>query len=203
MGFNREIYKRIKEEYNGKYLHAHEEAMMRREEVYDSAEGAEIKQIDRKLANVGLRIMEAAMANREEDFIRIRQENDALMSKRSELLQKAGFPENYTEVKYECEECGDTGAVGNRMCVCMKRKLVEAGIESSGMKELIDKQSFDNFSLEYYSDRPESLKRMSAIYKRLREYALTYSPDKSQNIVMFGEPALEKLICRALLLRKL
>lgn len=190
MGYNRENYKRIKQEYDGKYLRAQEEAKMRRAEVYASVEGVE--QIDRELAGVGLRIMESAMTNQGEDLTRVREQNEALLKKRSKLLQKAGYPKDYTEVRYECEICGDTGAVGTHICSCMKRKLVQAGIESSGMKELIDSQSFDNFSLSYYADRPENMKRMSAIYKILNEYARNYSPEKSGNIVMFGGTGLGK-----------
>ena len=59
MGFNRENYKRIKEEYDGKYLRAIDDARARRAEVHIAVEGVEA--IDRQLSAIGPRIFEATL----------------------------------------------------------------------------------------------------------------------------------------------
>ena len=190
MGFNRKNYIRIKEEYNGKYLRAEESAKMRRTEVQLSI--PEIAKIDRELSLVGLEIMEAAMRNDADMLDMAKEKNLSLMERKRDLLEAAGYARDYTEIKYECEACGDTGAIDNKMCACMRRKLVEAGIESSGMRDLIESQSFDNFSLEYYKQSPEVFKRMSAIYKLLYGYADAFDAKTSSNIAMFGGTGLGK-----------
>lgn len=190
MGFNRENYKRIKEEYEGKYLRAREAAEMRKEEVHAAVE--EVGRIDAELSAVGLRIMECAMKNDLNMLESVKKRNRELLDIRKELLVRAGYPEDYTEVRYECPLCGDTGEVDNRMCVCMKKKLIEAGFETSGMSNLIEKQRFDNFSLEYYAKSPESFKRMTIIYKTLFKYANEFDPKTSKNIAMFGPTGLGK-----------
>lgn len=190
MGFNRENYRRIKEEYNGKYLRAAEAAQMRRAEVHACVEG--VAEIDRKLSVTGLRIFEATLAGDRAELEKINGENTRLMHQRAELLVAAGYPADYTEIKYECSICGDTGVVGNRMCACMKKKLVEAGFESSGMCDLIKRQSFDNFGLDYYKHNKDVLSRMSAIFSVLKKYAEDFDVDKSGNIAMFGNTGLGK-----------
>ena len=190
MGFNRQNYIRIKEEYNGKYLRAQENARMRRAEVQLAI--PEIARVDREMSLVGFEIMEAAMRNDAQMLDAAKAKNLALSEKKRDLLEAAGYPRDYTEIKYECEACGDTGAIDNRMCSCMRRKLVEAGIESSGMGDLIRNQSFENFSLEYYKQSPDVLKRMSMIYNLLRKYAEDFDAKASGNIAMFGGTGLGK-----------
>ena len=190
MGFNRENYAKIKAEYDGKYLRAEEAARFRRAEVHAAL--PEIAEIDRTLATTGLRIFEATLARDENAIAKVKAENEELQKKRAELLEIAGFGRDYTEIKYECERCGDTGTVGQSMCICMRKKLIEAGFESSGMSDLIKKQRFDNFSLEYYKKTPENFRRMKAILEILKKYAEDFDPATSGNIAMFGGTGLGK-----------
>ena len=74
----------------------------------------------------------------------------------------------------------------------MRRKLVEAGIASSGMADLIERQRFENFSLEYYKQSEQTYSVMSAIYKVLSKYAQDFSAETSGNIAMFGGTGLGK-----------
>ena len=190
MGFNRNNYIRIKEEYNGKYRRAEEEAKLRRHEVELTVPG--VAEINKQLSLTGIEIMEAAMKNDMAAIDNIKEKNLELMEKRACLLVEAGYPFDYTEIKYECPLCGDTGAIDNKMCICMRKKLVEAGFESSGMSGLIREQSFSNFSLDYYRQSPEEYKRMSAIYNLLLQYAEKFQVGESKNIAMFGGTGLGK-----------
>ena len=190
MGFNKENYKRIKEEYDGKYLRAQEAARLRRAEVHTAL--PEIEQIDRELAATGFKIFDATLRGDMSRIDAINAENAALQAKRAIIMKTAGFAPDYTEIKYECEECGDTGTVEYSMCKCMKKRLVEASIESSGMSDLIKRQNFANFSLGYYDQSPEIQKRMTTIYNFLKNYAENFEPAKSGNLALFGGTGLGK-----------
>jgi DNA replication protein DnaC len=100
--------------------------------------------------------MEASMQgeNVAERIAEVRRANEELRRTRAELLVDHGYPADYTEVRYECPLCGDSGFVDARMCVCMKKKLVEAGFEASGMGNLLREQSFESFDLSYYRNDP-------------------------------------------------
>ena len=190
MGFNKENYRRIKEEYDGKYLRAQEAARLRRAEVHTAL--PEIEKIDRELAATGFKIFDATLRGEMSKIDAINAENTELQKKRAEIMQVAGFAPDYTEVKYECEECGDTGTVEYSMCKCMRRRLVEAGIESSGMSDLIKRQNFSNFTLDYYNQSPEMHKRMANIYHFLKNYAELFDVTRSGNLALFGGTGLGK-----------
>lgn len=190
MGFNKENYRRIKEEYDGKYLRAQEQARLRRAEVHTAI--PEIEKIDRELAATGFKIFDATLRGDMDKLDAINAENTALQKKRAVLMELAGFAPDYTEIKYECEECGDTGTVGYSMCRCMRKRLVEAGIESSGMSDLIKRQSFDNFNLDYYGEGSDNRKRMASIYNFLKSYAESFNVEGSGNLALFGGTGLGK-----------
>ena len=150
MGYNTSIYKKIYDEYSQKYLVARERADIKAQEVRRSI--PEIAKIDRELSLTGLEIFSASLSGGDtvSKISEIRAKNEALQRRRAELLVANGYPADYSDVKYDCEKCGDTGFVDNKMCSCMKEALTLAGIESSGFAGLIKDQSFDNFSLGYY-----------------------------------------------------
>lgn len=188
MGFNRENYARIKAEYDGKYLRAEEEARFRRSEIHTRI--PEVAKIDAELATSGVRVYEAAITGDKAMIDRIAEDNKRLTERREGLLVAAGFPKDYTSVKYECAVCRDTGVVDHRMCRCLKEKLILAGLESSGMGDLIKSQTFENFDLSYYS--AEARVRMEAILGIVKKYAENFDPEKSGSVIMMGNTGLGK-----------
>ena len=188
MGFNRENYVRIKQEYEGKYLRAQDAARLRRYEIHDNI--PEIAEIDKELSALGFQIFEASLRNDKAALAAIEENNLALNKKRAEILVEAGYPADYTEVKYECPKCGDTGVVEFQMCSCMKEKLIIAGLESSGMYSLIKSQTFDNFDLSYYSG--DALIRMRNIFNAAKTYAEEFDPEEGKSIIMMGNTGLGK-----------
>lgn len=171
MGFNQENYRRIREEYRTKAQAAEAEADARRQEIY--REIPEVRELDRKVSDVGLRLFGAAMEgkNTEEFIARMKAENERVRGERCAVLRKNGFPEDYDRVRYECELCRDSGYVGIRMCSCMRKKIIAAGFASSGLAGLLQKQTFQSFSLDYYRDDPKSFRMMECNLAKLKSYA--------------------------------
>ena len=185
-------YARIREEYATKYLIAREEADLRRAEIHLAIPA--VAEIDRALGKTGLSLMEASMQGEDVQarIAAVRRTNEDLRHVRAELLTAHGYPADYTEVRYECPLCNDSGFVDTRMCICMKKKLVEAGFEASGMGNLLREQSFENFDLTYYQSDPTALRRMEQILARMRLYTETFEAGKSGNLVLFGGTGLGK-----------
>ena len=77
------------------------------------------------------------------------------------------------------------------MCDCMKRELTLAGFRSSGLGPLLDKQTFDSFSLDYYRADPQNLRLMERTLQMAREYATTFTM-RSGNLLFFGRTGLGK-----------
>ena len=177
MGYtSQENYRRIRQEYETKYLRAQEAADARLAEVHAAIPA--LVELDKKLGGLGIEILRIGHegGDVEAGVAALRAENQAMQERRRELLASHGFPADYTDVKYECPLCGDTGFVDCKMCACMRRRLIEAGYESSGVGELLRTQSFENFSLGYYADDPRTLTRMRRIFNIMKEYADRFVP---------------------------
>lgn len=193
MGYNRENYARIREMYETKYKDAHAAADARRSDAEAHIPG--LAQINRELSSVGMRIMSEAISAGEscaEKIAQIRRENEALLIKKKDMLLAAGYPSDYTDVKYECEKCMDSGFVDGYMCECMRRELIYAGYESSGIGNLLRTQTFDSFSLDYYKGNAETYSMMSMVLEYMKNYAESFSGRKSPNLLLMGGTGLGK-----------
>lgn len=193
MGYtSQENYRRIRQEYETKYLRAQEAADARLAEVHAAIPA--LVELDKKLGGLGIEILRIVHegGDVEAGVAALRAENQTMQERRRELLASHGFPADYTDVKYECPLCGDTGFVDCKMCACMRRRLIEAGYESSGVGELLRTQSFENFSLGYYADDPRTLTRMRRIFNIMKEYADRFVPGQAGNLALFGGTGLGK-----------
>ena len=192
MAYNQANYTRIRKEYETKYLRAREAADLRRSEALFAI--PELAEIDRALGQTGLEIMAVAMqgGDIEPKIAEVRRKNQALQERKAALLVAAGFPADYTEVKYECPICQDEGFYEFKICTCMKKKLVEAAYESSGMAHLLRSQSFENFDLSYYADDPRTAAHMKRVLEVVREYADGFDPAVPSNMIFMGGTGLGK-----------
>ena len=193
MGYNRENFNRIKQEYDEKYINAQRAASERLFEIH--AKIPEIMRIDRVLGETGSKIMSiicSGDSDAKRKINRLKEQNADLIAARQELLVKCGYPADYTDVKYECEKCGDSGYVDTKMCECMKKKLVYAGYESSGMSRLLMEQKFDNFSLDYYKKDSETYNNMRYVYGEMKSFAENFSSANGESLALFGGTGLGK-----------
>ena len=191
MAYNKDNYRRIRTAYQTKYLIAYEAADKRLAEIH--AKSPELAAIDRELSRAGAKIAMAALGTGEayrEKLAEVERENLALQQKRAELLTSLGYPVDYTEPPYECALCGDTGFVGVKMCDCMRRELVLAAYETSGLGALMRTQSFDTFSPDYYGTGEEKV-RMQRNLDMMRTYAEEFST-ASDNLLLVGATGLGK-----------
>lgn len=192
MGYNSSIYKKVYDEYSQKYLIARERADIKAQEVRRAI--PEIAKIDRELSLTGLEIFSASLSggNTSSKIAEIREKNEELQHRRAELLVANGYPSDYSDVKYDCAKCGDTGFVDNKMCSCMKEALTLAGIESSGFAGLVKEQRFDNFSLEYYKKNATHYDMMGKNLEFFKKYAQNFDPKTSPSILLMGGTGLGK-----------
>ena len=193
MGYNKAIYKKIYDEYTTKYLIARERADQRKAELHRNI--PELITIDRQLSMTGFEIFSAALSGAgdyKSSLDAVKEKNTSLQKKRGELLVAHGYPADYSDVKYECEKCNDSGFVDNKICSCMKKALVLAGFENSGISALIKTQDFDSFSLEYYKKNPKHYEIMKHNKEFLENYAEGFDQNSSPSILLMGGTGLGK-----------
>ncbi|MBO5907961.1 MAG: ATP-binding protein [Clostridia bacterium] len=179
--YSYENYQKVKAEIEKRRLDAIASAEARSEML--RLESAQIKEIDEELSSTGLLIFKTACSGG--DITPIKERNKSLNKQRVKIIKSLGYPEDYTEVKYHCKKCSDTGYIdGVKMCKCLKEELIKATIASSGIGDLISEQSFDNFDLSLYEEGTER-DRMTANLARAKQYARDFSKKRS-NLLFVG-----------------
>ncbi len=189
MGYNKANYARIRAEYDKKYLLAQEAAEERKHELEMKIPG--LWELDREIARAGSDIMGAVLRassqeERAEMIERAKEKNRLLQEKRAALLVENGYPSDYTDVKYVCPLCGDTGYVNMKMCSCMNRELILAGYESSGIGNLLKEQTFESFSFDYFRSDPKLLSRAEYNFSTLLDFSERFSDKRSENFLLVG-----------------
>lgn len=193
MGYSAENVKRVKDEFQNKYRIAQAAADERKRELWEKI--PEIRQLDGEIANIGLQGVMAAVSggdNAREKIEALKKESLELQNIRAEILRSHGYPEDYSSVKYECELCGDTGYLETKMCDCMKRALILAGYESSGLGKLMQTQTFEAFSLDFYRSNPDNYEKMRHNYDFIKRFAEEFTAKKCENLALFGGTGLGK-----------
>lgn len=149
-----------------------------------------LAKIDRSLSAIGASLAVAALNGG--DVAEIKKCSEALSREKKVLLNKFGVQ----DIKYDCPLCSDTGYVGGKICGCVKH-LVAAFIAEEMSEEMpLGTSRFDNFGLKYYPDKDTKegnpRRRMTAILKVCREYALKFDPKTSGNLLFMGSAGLGK-----------
>ncbi len=189
MGYRREDYIKVNELLAERRQRAEADADSRRDEIYRKL--PEIRLIDRELAMTAAKIIDLIGEGPDAvklGMAKIEAENLKLQARRAEILLSAGYPENYTEPRYTCEKCRDTGFVGSEECICRRRALILAGYESSGIGALLGKQTFETFSLAYNSGNAS----ISRAYERMKSYAENFTGEGDGNLLLVGATGLGK-----------
>ncbi len=191
MSYNSKDYAKVRNEFDNKYRIARTVAQQREAEIHMLI--PDIFEIDRTLSHTGLDIMgviTSGVKDTDAAIARLEARNNELIARRGALLASRGFPEDYTDVHYDCPHCGDTGFIDTHMCACMKRALVKAGIESSGLGQLIGKQRFDNFDIKYYSG--ENRNTVQRYVEMLEDFSNNFPENSSKNFLLIGGTGMGK-----------
>ena len=186
----------IKEDVYKKAFEAKKNALKEKKALRDAAIAAaynvepRLTEIDRSLSAIGASLAIAALSGR--DVTDLKKRSDALSREKKVLLDKFGV----RDIKYDCPLCSDTGYADGKICDCVKH-LVAAFIAEEMSEEMpLGTSRFDNFDLKYYPDKDTKegnpRRRMTAILKVCREYAIKFDPKTSGNLLFMGSAGLGK-----------
>ena len=169
-----------------------------------------LERLDKQLQGTMSQLVAAALRQGEDPAkaVRdIRERNLDLQRERAVLLGAMGLPEDALDDKPECPLCRDTGWQGAKMCQCLQKLCAQEQIRE--LSKLLDlgEQSFDSFSLDYYSPLPwpgESLsprENMEFIFDVCSSYARKFGRFYFRNLFLTGAPGLGKTFLSACIAR--
>ena len=116
----------LKDYYNFLREKAEREAKERRDRVY--REIPKVKEIDDKMKIIGTQLAKAYLSDDSEESGRLNAELEQLNEDRAFYLAEHDYDMDYTDPKYACSECSDTGIaeMGGPCPVCREQRRMEA-----------------------------------------------------------------------------
>jgi len=111
-----------------------------------------LREIDEEVATLSARKARALISRQEVGIEDLRNDIALLSQERTALLLSSGYPADYLEMSYTCPLCQDTGYIGSQKCSCFKKAEIELLYTQSNLKEILEKENFDHFSFDFYSD---------------------------------------------------
>ena len=114
---------------------AEEEAEKRKKEVYERM--PRIKELDEEILDLGRKFSVDLLSGKPSDIAETRRMIKLLEEERAVLLTENNYRQDYTDIKYTCEKCGDTGVTEDGMrCSCVKERMGEAELwQNSNLSE--------------------------------------------------------------------
>ena len=107
---------------------AEKEAETRRQEIYRKL--PEIEEIDDEVRRLGSQLSRALIMNdTQTDSRKLNERMECLTEERAIILTENDYDMDYTDIKYACDKCNDTGItdMGER-CTCIEQRMEEAEI---------------------------------------------------------------------------
>ena len=165
-----------------------------------------LKEIDKALRMTMAKAARAVFAGGDAEALmnQAKEENLELQREREWILEEQ-FEPGFLDETPICPVCSGTGYVGSTMCdclaeLCRQEQKKELTFLSAG------RESFDQFRLDYYSDKPDPRlgfsprSVMEKTYADCRRYALGFHP-KAGNLLFSGNTGLGKTFLSACIAR--
>lgn len=198
MGYDRSVFDRVTRELEQRRARALFTREQRMAEAYEAC--PTLREIDAELQRCGAVATEMILSHPEDAAklsAQLAQQLERLVGQRAAALEAAGYAADYTDVKYECAACSDTGYIGGRQCDCLRRALAEESCRASSLSGLFDTQNFERFDFNRYSAQADTKEGISprecirGIYRVCREFVDGFdSPGKS--LFFYGGAGLGK-----------
>ena len=157
-----------------------------------------LREIDEEVATLSARKARALISRQEVGIEDLRNDIALLSQERTALLLSSGYPADYLEMSYTCPLCQDTGYIGSQKCSCFKKAEIELLYTQSNLKEILEKENFDHFSFDFYSDtitndstgltERETARRA---YKMAKEFVADFD-NSFQNLFFYGDTGVGK-----------
>ena len=207
MAYDGKILRRAYQKFEEDRQQRQERFQSRRESIF--LRQPRLRQIEGELRTTMSRIIASALRRGTDPLPAVevlKEENLGLQEEKRRLLAQMGLPEDALEEKPACPLCGDSGYRGGQVCRCLRKYYArEQQKELSRMLDL-GGQSFETFSLSWYSDTYDPAlgisprKNMARILEICRSYAETFSQD-SGSLLLTGDPGLGKTFLSAAIAR--
>ena len=119
---------------------------------------------------------------------RLRRSLTKIRQRQKQLLEAAGFPEDYLEPIYNCPLCRDTGYITTadsrkQKCSCFRQREISVLYSQSHIQDMVARENFSTLSTEYYQG--QDLQHFESAVKLCHEFVKNFKKDY-RNILFYG-----------------
>lgn len=150
MGLSNTQYNAIMRHYEAKQLKNQHIVTERKKAVYK--ELPKLQELDEAISSISIAQAKKLMEGDVSAIPSLKTQLTQLIAEKKELLNSNGYPDDYFEPPYGCPDCKDTGYIGNQKCHCFQQASIDFVYTQSNIKRILEKENFQNFSYDYYSD---------------------------------------------------
>ena len=201
-------------EYENKRMQAIYNAENRKMELYKKE--PKLQELDDKISKEAISISKKLLTVKDTSLINdLNSKINSLKLEKEKILNSLGLKYNYLNPRFECPDCLDTGYIrdnnGTTMCHCLKQKLFDLEYNKSNISNL-EKENFEHFSYEMYSDEPDEKKygsklsprkNIEVIYDLAIKFINNFGNSDQKNLLFTGNTGLGKSFLSSCIAREI
>lgn len=191
MALSREQFDLIANSYNDRRLNNKIESDRRTHLVYEHI--PVIWEYDKEISRLAVSAARKALLGDHTSKDSLREDIELISEKKKAALLAGGYPANYLDEIFTCEDCKDTGFIGGKPCHCLKEQVVKLLYSRSELKEILQRENFDTFDYDYYSDSfidsdtgISALENIEAVIDHCHYFIKNFDKD-FDNLLFFGK----------------
>lgn len=198
------MYKDILREINLEYESRRERQRKAQErrvrKVYEKIPA--IRRIEEEIFQTGLAMSRFIIGdpnNYKEGISKTKKKIESLKMEKAYLLTESNIPLDYMDIEYDCEICKDTGYLSNgNRCNCLRQALVSRAYKMSNLGNILNKENFQNFDINIFSDKPfenEDLsprENMQDLVGIAEGFVSNFDENNGENLLFYGTTGLGK-----------
>ena len=196
MALSNSQYDHLMRTYEQKQLDNEFQLRKRYEKAY--ALIPELEEMDHSISSLSVKKARLLLDGDQTALSSLKSEIEELSAQKPALLKSHGLPANYLEMHYQCPDCKDTGYIGTHKCHCFKKAIIDLLYEQSNLKEILKKENFSNFALDYYSTNfidpktgRSSRQVIEDALRICRNFVTSFGTD-FQNLFLYGDVGVGK-----------
>lgn len=145
---------------------AYSEMIRKRKDEYEKQKSAIIEndstlcEIKKKINDTWIRQIKGELSYSEAEKI-----CDEMEKEFNIALKNKNIDEELVFYKPLCDKCNDTGYSHNKMCSCLNQYIMHRCFEAFDLTDVLQRDSFDSFDENIYTDATDKTKALSAVKK--------------------------------------
>lgn len=180
-------YDSIMREYDNQRLENMHALNSRTQNVYERF--PEIKQIDDQISDLAEKFASSFTSEGIMNFEQYKSKLSDLRMEKEALLKCYHISPKELQMQYRCQDCQDTGYIGNEKCHCFKQRIIDEMYQQSNLREILKAENFSTLSYKYYDQ--ENIKQMQIAIDTCKNFVEKF--DKSfENILLCGTVGIGK-----------